>query len=211
MPKPITEIFVSKPRPGRASSNQLEGHSTRLSDHEWFDGKPSPHDNDVTAIALMSVCMASLTIRNLDELTKRRLHLRAAKHSLSMEEEAQRLLKERLGSTVPSKLGAAPARPIRGVGRRRVCASPTPNAAQAPTVGQPGMILLDTNVLSEFMRSRPSAKVVAWLDEQTAERVFTSAVSRAEIELGLALMPKSRRQEVLREATRSMLEEDFAG
>ncbi|MCP9476197.1 MAG: hypothetical protein NNA19_13210, partial [Nitrospira sp.] len=49
--------------------------------------------------------MASLTIRNIDELTKQRLRLRAAKHGLSMEEEARRLLKEALGSTVPAKLG----------------------------------------------------------------------------------------------------------
>lgn len=49
--------------------------------------------------------MASLTIRNLDELTKQRLRLRAAEHGLSMEEEARRLLKEALGSAVPAKLG----------------------------------------------------------------------------------------------------------
>lgn len=73
------------------------------------------------------------------------------------------------------------------------------------------MILLDTNVLSEFMRPRPSARVVAWLDEQPAANVCTSAISRAEIELGLALMPKSRRQEALREAARAMFDEDFAG
>jgi len=28
------------------------------------------------------------------------------------------------------------------------------------------MILLDTNVLSEFMRPNPAAQVVAWLDAQ---------------------------------------------
>lgn len=49
--------------------------------------------------------MASLTIRNIDELTKQKLRLRAAKHGLSMEEEARRLLKEALGSTAPTKLG----------------------------------------------------------------------------------------------------------
>jgi predicted nucleic acid-binding protein len=47
------------------------------------------------------------------------------------------------------------------------------------------MILLDTNVLSEFMRPRPLASVVSWLDEQPAGEVYTSAISRAEIELGL--------------------------
>ncbi|MFN4295168.1 MAG: type II toxin-antitoxin system VapC family toxin [Thermoflexales bacterium] len=73
------------------------------------------------------------------------------------------------------------------------------------------MILLDTNVLSEFMRPRPSARIVAWLDKQPATEVYTSAVSRAEIELGLALMPKSRRQEALTEAARAMFDEDFAG
>jgi hypothetical protein len=73
------------------------------------------------------------------------------------------------------------------------------------------MILVDTNVLSEFMRPRPSTRVVAWLDEQPAANVCTSAISRAEIELRLALMPKSRRQEARREAARLMFEEDFAG
>ena len=43
------------------------------------------------------------------------------------------------------------------------------------------MILLDTNVLSEFMRPQPSVSVVAWLDQQPAGEVYTSAVSRAEI------------------------------
>jgi len=73
------------------------------------------------------------------------------------------------------------------------------------------MILLDTNVLSEFMRPRPSASVVAWLDEQPASEVCTSAISRAEIELGLLLMPPGRRQEALSQAAEAMFNEDFAG
>ncbi len=73
------------------------------------------------------------------------------------------------------------------------------------------MILLDTNVLSEFMRPQPAARVVSWLDEQPAGECYISAISRAEIELGLALMPKSRRQEALIEAARAMFDEDFAG
>lgn len=73
------------------------------------------------------------------------------------------------------------------------------------------MILLDTNVLSEFMRPRPSAGVVSWLDKQPAGEVYTSAISRAEIELGLLLMPPSQRQEALSQAARAMFDEDFAG
>lgn len=73
------------------------------------------------------------------------------------------------------------------------------------------MILLDTNVLSEFMRPQPSGQVVAWLDQQSAHELHTSAVSRAEIELGLALMPPGKRQAGLSMAAQAMFEEDFAG
>ena len=73
------------------------------------------------------------------------------------------------------------------------------------------MILLDTNVLSEFMRPRPVAGVVIWLDEQPAGEVYTCAISRAEIELGLMLMPPGKRQEALSQAAWAMFDEDFAG
>ena len=73
------------------------------------------------------------------------------------------------------------------------------------------MILLDTNVLSEFMRPQPATSVVAWLDEQPAGEVYTSAISRAEIELGLLLMPPGKRQEALSRAAWAMFAEDFAG
>ena len=73
------------------------------------------------------------------------------------------------------------------------------------------MILLDTNVLSEFMRPQPSAAVVFWLDEQPAGEVYTSAISRAEIELGLLLMPPGQRQEALSRAAWAMFAEEFNG
>lgn len=72
------------------------------------------------------------------------------------------------------------------------------------------MVLLDTNVLSEFMRPRPAAAVLAWLDAQAPAQVWISAISRAEIELGLALMPPGRRQHALSQAAHAMFEEDFA-
>ena len=73
------------------------------------------------------------------------------------------------------------------------------------------MILLDTNVLSEFMRPRPAPQVVEWLNGQRADRLYVSAVSRAEIELGLALMPAGKRQESLASAAQAMFEYDLAG
>ena len=68
------------------------------------------------------------------------------------------------------------------------------------------MILLDTNVLSEFMRPQPAPQVVAWLDGQLAHTLYVSAVNRAEIELGLALMPAGKRQAALVAAARTRSE-----
>ncbi len=73
------------------------------------------------------------------------------------------------------------------------------------------MILLDTNVLSEFMRPQPCEAVTAWLDRLPAEQVWISAISCAEIMLGLALMPASKHQAALAQAAQAMFEEDFAG
>lgn len=73
------------------------------------------------------------------------------------------------------------------------------------------MILLDTNVLSECMRLQPSETVIAWLDAQMSDRVWTCAISRAEIELGLALMPSGKRQRGLQEAAKDLFAQTFAG
>ncbi|ACK80189.1 type II toxin-antitoxin system VapC family toxin [Acidithiobacillus ferrooxidans] len=73
------------------------------------------------------------------------------------------------------------------------------------------MILLDTNVLSEFMRPAPSLQVVAWLDAQAAEQVWVCAISRAEVELGVALLPDGQRKLGLQVAARAMFSEEFVG
>ena len=46
--------------------------------------------------------MASITIRNLDEETKRRLRVRAAKVNRSMEEEARAILRAALAEEAPT-------------------------------------------------------------------------------------------------------------
>jgi predicted nucleic acid-binding protein len=56
------------------------------------------------------------------------------------------------------------------------------------------MILVDTNVVSEMMRRAPDPKVVAWLDAQVAETLYLSAVSLAELLLGIAVLPDGRRK-----------------
>lgn len=71
------------------------------------------------------------------------------------------------------------------------------------------MILLDTNVLSETMRPRPEPRVIAWLDQNTDFAI--SAVTRAEILLGLALLPEGKRRDTLTTQAHAMFDEDFAG
>jgi plasmid stability protein len=46
--------------------------------------------------------MATITIRNLDDQTKSRLRLRAARHSRSMEEEARTILRLALSVETPA-------------------------------------------------------------------------------------------------------------
>ena len=70
------------------------------------------------------------------------------------------------------------------------------------------MILLDTNILSEFMRPAPSAQVAAWLDAQASDQVWVSAITFAEIELGIALMPDGQRKLGLQMAAKAMFVED---
>lgn len=73
------------------------------------------------------------------------------------------------------------------------------------------MILLDTNVVSELMKPQPESHVLAWLDRQVGGKVFTSAITRAEIELGIALLPAGKRRKALSLAANAVFTEDFAG
>jgi predicted nucleic acid-binding protein len=72
------------------------------------------------------------------------------------------------------------------------------------------MILLDTNVVSELMRPNPDRSVMTWIDGQPQYRLYISAVTRAEIELGIALLPEGRRKHGLQAAALRMFAE-FAG
>ena len=69
------------------------------------------------------------------------------------------------------------------------------------------MILLDTNILSERMRRAPNRSVIEWLDKQFNTDLFICAITRAEIELGISLLPEGRRKTNLSVAAKEM----FAG
>jgi toxin FitB len=66
------------------------------------------------------------------------------------------------------------------------------------------MTVLDTNVLSEVMKPLPSDKVVAWLAAQPASETHVTAVTRAEMLLGIELLPAGRRRETIAEAIRNV-------
>lgn len=71
------------------------------------------------------------------------------------------------------------------------------------------MILLDTNVLSELMRAIPDPQVVRWLDVRPEWEVWISAVTVAEIRLGISLLPAGKRKKLLLDLAAQMFQEDF--
>jgi predicted nucleic acid-binding protein len=73
------------------------------------------------------------------------------------------------------------------------------------------IFIVDTNVLSELMRPSPDPVVVSWMAARPAARIFTTAVTQAEILLGLALMPAGRRRNELSVLVEEMFERDLKG
>ena len=73
------------------------------------------------------------------------------------------------------------------------------------------MIILDTNVLSALMRTRPDPAVVAWLDRQPPESIWITSITVFEAHLGLRLLSKGARQRALEATFARLVEEDLEG
>lgn len=73
------------------------------------------------------------------------------------------------------------------------------------------MIILDTNVLSELMRSKPTILVLKWFAAQPSAGLFTTTLTQAEIFYGLSLLPKGRRRDDLFAAAQPIFEVELAG
>ena len=71
------------------------------------------------------------------------------------------------------------------------------------------MIILDTNVISEAMRPRPDARVMAWLRKQPLSTLATTAITVAEIRYGLDRLPEGQRRRNLNERFHSFLTRGF--
>ena len=72
------------------------------------------------------------------------------------------------------------------------------------------MLVLDTNVLSELMRSKPEAVVASWVARCTTSSLHVTAISEAELRFGLAIMPLGRRRDGLAAGLERMLRTGFA-
>ncbi|MBI4872271.1 MAG: PIN domain-containing protein [Candidatus Riflebacteria bacterium] len=73
------------------------------------------------------------------------------------------------------------------------------------------MIVLDTNVLSALMRREVDPAVVAWLDAQAPQSIWTTSISVFEICFGLELLARGRRRRALEGAFARALEDDLEG
>lgn len=69
------------------------------------------------------------------------------------------------------------------------------------------MIVLDTNVLSELIRDRPSARVVDWVDSRDAAAL---AITVGELLYGVARLDDGARKARLQAGVRALVQEDFA-
>src|SRR5665213_2561036 len=67
------------------------------------------------------------------------------------------------------------------------------------------MIVLDTNVVSEPMKPYGNPTVKAWLDRQVAETLYLTAISLAELLVGIEVLPDGKRKEGLAAAVADLV------
>ena len=71
--------------------------------------------------------------------------------------------------------------------------------------------LLDTNVISEFVKPEPSRRVAAWLEDQDPRDLFISSMTLGEIVRGVERMPAGRRRRALERWVEQDLTGEFEG
>jgi predicted nucleic acid-binding protein len=67
-------------------------------------------------------------------------------------------------------------------------------------------MILDTNVVSELLRSTPDPRLLSWFGLRDWNHVYVTAVTRAELLLGARLLPEGRRRRTLEAAILDLLE-----
>jgi len=69
------------------------------------------------------------------------------------------------------------------------------------------VIILDTNIISELMRPKPEASVVAWLNAQHENEIATTTIAEAELRYGICRLPHGRRREQIQVTVEQILRE----
>ncbi|MDP8245938.1 MAG: type II toxin-antitoxin system VapC family toxin [Candidatus Hinthialibacter antarcticus] len=73
------------------------------------------------------------------------------------------------------------------------------------------MIILDTNVISELMREKPHENVKAWVAAHKPTDLSLTTITVAEIQRGLARLPKGKRRSALERSFSAFINEAFRG
>jgi|APCry1669190591_1035303.scaffolds.fasta_scaffold79949_1 predicted nucleic acid-binding protein len=73
------------------------------------------------------------------------------------------------------------------------------------------MILLDTDVISEALKTSGNENVLAWMDAQIVETLYLSTISLAELRFGIAALPDGKRRETLNTILEKKVLPVFAG
>ena len=71
--------------------------------------------------------------------------------------------------------------------------------------------LLDTCVVSELVRPRPKASVIAWIQQCDEDELFLSVITIGELEKGIAKLPDSAKRTRLENWVRRDLRDRFVG
>ena len=73
------------------------------------------------------------------------------------------------------------------------------------------MYVLDTNVVSEFLRENTDSNVLRWIDQQRRRILFVSVVTEIELRYGTEILEEGRRKEGLIRRTDRLFDQLFEG
>lgn len=71
--------------------------------------------------------------------------------------------------------------------------------------------LIDTNVLSELMKTEPDVLVMQWFAKHNKATFYTSSITQAEIYAGIAFLPDGKRKDNFAIAAEALFSQEFAG
>ncbi len=73
------------------------------------------------------------------------------------------------------------------------------------------MILLDINVVSEPLRPFPETHVINWIDAQSIETLYLSAITVAQLRFGIKSLPAGKRRDELENSIENQILPLFTG